>query len=134
MARILVVEDDDAVAAYLVDALKTGGYEADRAATADGAVERVRVNRYDLVLMDLLLQGRQRGRRSDDPSTAPSANGAVTTLALRAVGYHGPVVVLTGNLAGISEDLMEAAGFAGRLLKPALPSAVLPEVARHLPE
>lgn len=130
MARILVVDDDDGISAYLVDALSAAGYDVDRAATADGAVERVRLNAYDLVLMDLLLQGRS--RVVDDPSTTPSPNGAITTLALRALGYGGPVVVITGNLAGIDEGIMDAAGFAGRLLKPALPSAVLPEVAKHL--
>lgn len=137
MARILVVEDDDGVAAYLVDMLvELAGYEVDRAATADGAVERVKGSLslggspYDLVLMDMLLQGRR--REGDEPTTKPSANGAVTTLALRALGYHGPVVVITGNLASIDKEIEAAAGFAGRLLKPALPRDVLPEVARHI--
>lgn len=130
MARILIVEDNDEIAAYLLDMLQTAGYEADRAATADGAVLRVKNNQYDLVLMDLLLLGRP--RTADAPGVAPSVNGAITAMALRYLGYGGPVVMLTGNLADIDDEIMEAAGFAGKLLKPALPKDVLPEVARHL--
>jgi len=130
MARILVVEDNDEIAAYLIDMLHSAHYEIDRAATAEGAVLRVKHNRYDLILMDLLLL--ERPHTTEAPGLAPSANGAITTMALRYLGYVGPVIMLTGNLAGIDEEVIEAARFTGRLLKPALPKDVLPAVARYL--
>jgi two-component system response regulator RegX3 len=49
--RLLVVEDDDAIAAPLVQALQRAGHEVDRVAT--GAEALVRVAAADLVLLDL---------------------------------------------------------------------------------
>ena len=117
MARILVVEDNDEVAAYLQDMLTSAGYESERSAAAYGAVIRMLRTPFDLVLMDLLLQG---------------ANGAVLTLALRGLGFTGPVIVITGGLMPLEKDVVEACHFAGRLLKPALPKDILPEIERAL--
>jgi DNA-binding response OmpR family regulator len=49
--RLLVVEDDDAIAAPLIQALERAGHVADRAAT--GAEALVRAAGADLVLLDL---------------------------------------------------------------------------------
>ncbi len=51
MVRLLVVEDDDAIAVPLVDGLERAGYVVDRAAS--GAEALVRVANADLVLLDL---------------------------------------------------------------------------------
>lgn len=53
--RILVVEDEDGIAAAL-DYLLTGmGYTHERLATGAGAVDRIRESRPDLVLLDVKL-------------------------------------------------------------------------------
>ena len=49
--RLLVVEDDDAIAVPLVEGLERAGYSVDRAAT--GAEALVRVGAVELVLLDL---------------------------------------------------------------------------------
>jgi two-component system response regulator RegX3 len=49
--RLLVVEDDDAIAVPLVEGLSRAGYSVDRAATGTEALARVA--RADLVLLDL---------------------------------------------------------------------------------
>lgn len=115
--RILVIDDNDDVAAVFVDALTTAGFEVDRSAAAYGAVLRAVKHHYDLVLMDLLLQG---------------ANGAVAALALRGLGVEAPIVVITGGLMPIDEEVYARARFAGRLLKPVLPSEIVAEVRRQL--
>jgi two-component system copper resistance phosphate regulon response regulator CusR len=56
--RVLVVEDEDAIADYLVRGLREQGYTVERA--ADGAEEwhLVTTRRWDLVLLDWWLPGR----------------------------------------------------------------------------
>jgi DNA-binding response OmpR family regulator len=49
--RLLVVEDDDAIAVPLVEGLSRAGYSVDRAATGTEALARVA--HADLVLLDL---------------------------------------------------------------------------------
>jgi two-component system, OmpR family, response regulator RegX3 len=51
--RILVVEDEDAIAEPLLDGLRREGYEVERAATGTDALDESR--RPDLVLLDLRL-------------------------------------------------------------------------------
>jgi two-component system, OmpR family, response regulator MtrA len=53
--RILLVEDDDAVATVLRDALRDEGYEVEHVATGEDALERSRSGRPDLVVLDWML-------------------------------------------------------------------------------
>lgn len=53
--RILVVEDEDNIAIALDYLLTREGYEQQRLATGDGAVETIRDTRPDLVLLDVML-------------------------------------------------------------------------------
>jgi DNA-binding response OmpR family regulator len=57
-ARILVVEDDTDTRQLLVVALGAEKYVVDHAATADEGLERLRGQRYDLVLTDYELPGK----------------------------------------------------------------------------
>jgi DNA-binding response OmpR family regulator len=78
--RILVVEDDNRVAAALQDALSQRGYDVARAATAAAALETCTGGRrIDLVLLDLGL---------------PDLNGAQLAVRLREV-TTAPVIVVT---------------------------------------
>src|SRR5689334_32146 len=101
MASVLIVEDDDQVAQTIEDIVMELGHTCDRSAAAYGACLRMLRSgvRYDIVLMDLLLQG---------------ANGAVTGLALRGLGFSGPILVITGNLMPIDQSLFDSVGFAGK--------------------
>ena len=72
-SKILVVEDEPKIQGALVDFLEFHGYEAATASDGLEAQRRVRENRYDLVLLDLMLpkisgeqlcqQWRQEGRQ-----------------------------------------------------------------------
>lgn len=115
--RILIIDDNDDVAALYAEILTSDGFEVDRTAAAYGAVLRAMSHRYDLVIMDLLLQG---------------TNGAVAALALRGLGVTAPIIVITGGLMPIDDRVYAAANFAGRMLKPVLLDELISEVRRQL--
>ena len=56
-SRVLVVEDDDRIRAALRLALGDEGYDVDDVGDAESAVERVRTDRPDIVLVDVMLPG-----------------------------------------------------------------------------
>ena len=56
--RILVVEDDAPIRRGLVGALRFGGYEVDETPDGEDLLSRVRSNPPDLVLLDVMLPGR----------------------------------------------------------------------------
>jgi DNA-binding NtrC family response regulator len=53
VARILVVDDDDGVRAFLADALALAGHEVDQATDGVHALERIAARAYPLVVSDL---------------------------------------------------------------------------------
>jgi two-component system, OmpR family, response regulator MprA len=55
--RILVVEDDDQIAAIVRDGLTRMGYRVELAADGPAALAAVRAQPFDLVVLDLLLPG-----------------------------------------------------------------------------
>ncbi|MDO5631073.1 MAG: response regulator [Paracoccus sp. (in: a-proteobacteria)] len=55
MARIMVIEDEDNIAIALDYLLSREGYNHSRLATGAGAVEAIRAERPDLVLLDVML-------------------------------------------------------------------------------
>jgi two-component system response regulator MprA len=57
-ARILVVDDEPAVAATIARVLRSEGHEADVAGDGDAALRLTRARAYDLIVLDVLLPGR----------------------------------------------------------------------------
>lgn len=57
-ARILVVDDDTALAEMIGIVLKSEGFEPHFCATGDGALDAFRSVRPDLILLDLMLPGK----------------------------------------------------------------------------
>ncbi len=55
--RVLIVEDDDSIAAALDFVLTRGGMDHDRIADGAEALPRIRATRPDLVLLDVMLPG-----------------------------------------------------------------------------
>jgi len=80
--RLLVVEDDSGLVAALHEGLRARGFAVDRAASAERALDLLRVNPYDLVTLDLGL---------------PGMDGIAMLRALRAKGNALPVLVLTAR-------------------------------------
>ena len=58
-AKILVVEDEPAIADAVGYALAEAGYEVDMVGDGDDAIAAARQTRYDLMVLDLLLPGTQ---------------------------------------------------------------------------
>jgi len=81
-ARILVVEDDDAIREGLVLNLELEGYRVCAAATGDEAISRFSTERPELVLLDVMLPGR---------------NGFEVLRHIRATSAVVPVILLTAR-------------------------------------
>ena len=82
MAHVLVVEDDDKIAAPLVRTLEREGYTVERVAEGLVAIERVRDSGVDLVLLDLGL---------------PDIDGLDVCRTIRDSGYRGGIIILTAR-------------------------------------
>lgn len=79
---VLVVEDDDQIAAPLIRTLEREGYDVERVDAGLPAVERVAATGVDLVLLDLGL---------------PDIDGLEVCRRIRAAGYVGGVLILTAR-------------------------------------
>ncbi len=82
MTRILLVEDEPAIAAGVRDDLELEGYRVD--VVTDGAAAAIEGlhGHYDLILLDLML---------------PKKDGFAVCRDLRAAGVHTPVIMLTAR-------------------------------------
>ena len=56
-ARILVVDDEDSILQFVSYNLKKEGYEVETAMTGDEALELAAGNRFDLIILDIMLPG-----------------------------------------------------------------------------
>jgi len=83
--RILVVEDEDSIASFVVKGLTAEGHSVERAATAAEAIGLGTTYEFDLILLDLILPDgngidvlkRVRAERPDVPVIVVSALGEV---------------------------------------------------------
>lgn len=82
MRNILVVEDEPAIAIGLRDDLELDGYRVDVAVDGVAALDAVSRQRYDLVLLDVML---------------PKKDGFSVCRELRASGIRTPVILLTAR-------------------------------------
>jgi DNA-binding response OmpR family regulator len=82
MSRILVVEDEPAIAIGLKDDLEMEGYEVDVAGDGALATELAMRSSYDLVLLDVML---------------PKKDGFSVCRELRIAGIRTPIILLTAR-------------------------------------
>src|SRR5438094_81377 len=82
MTRILVVEDEPAIAMGLEDDLKLEGYEVEVASDGADASRRAREHAFDLILLDVMLPGK---------------DGFEVCRDLRRHGLHTPILMLTAK-------------------------------------
>lgn len=57
MDRILIVEDEEAIARFVELELRHEGYEVGKAANGRAGLEMALSGKYDLVLLDIMLPG-----------------------------------------------------------------------------
>ncbi|MPZ18668.1 MAG: response regulator [Luteitalea sp.] len=84
--RVLLVEDEIALAAAVADAMTDAGFLVDRATDGQQALVRVQAEAYDLIVCDLRLP------RLDGPSFYRAIAGKTPALARRVVFVTGDVV------------------------------------------
>src|SRR5712664_234946 len=80
--RILLVEDELSAAQMLAKGLREQGYAVDIAADGEAALYQAAINDYDVVLLDVMLPGR---------------NGLEVCRGLRAMSSPVPVLMLTAR-------------------------------------
>ena len=80
--RLLLVEDDPRIARWVAKGLREKAYAVDVAATGDDAVYQASINTYDLVILDVMLPGR---------------DGFQVCRELRASGQRMPILMLTAR-------------------------------------
>ncbi|WP_313405404.1 response regulator transcription factor [Aeromicrobium sp.] len=81
-AHVLVVEDDDKIAPPLVRTLEREGYQVERVAEGQLAVDRIASGNVDLVLLDLGL---------------PDMDGLEVCRQARESGFAGGIIILTAR-------------------------------------
>jgi putative two-component system response regulator len=113
--RIVVVDDSEAVRKLLLRLLEPAGYAVEEFATGGAALERIRADAPDLVLLDMQL---------------PDIDGHEVLQAIRAEPATRllPVIMLTG--LGTTRDKIKAfdEGVTDFLLKPFSPLELLPRL------
>ena len=82
MSRILLVEDDEVLALTLRDDLELEGYTVEVVADGPAASERARSGQFDLVLLDVMLPGR---------------DGFEVCRDVRRAGLRIPIILLTAR-------------------------------------
>lgn len=82
MKRILVVEDESAIAFGLQLDLKSEGYDVEIASDGESALQRARKDPFDLILLDVML---------------PQKDGFEVCRELRRGGLRTPIIILTAK-------------------------------------
>jgi DNA-binding response OmpR family regulator len=115
--RILVVEDEPAIAEFVERGLRSAGYVVDRAADGAEAERRALGGHYDLVLLDILL---------------PEKDGLEVLGSIRERDRHLPVILLTA--LGEIEDRVRGLdrGATDYVVKPFSMEELLARVRAHL--
>lgn len=113
---ILIVEDDVDVMGLYEIGLKEEGFKVITSFTVYDSIKKSLYEKIDLVIMDLLLHG------------VGEPNGIVASLAMRKMGYNGPILVITGGLLPIDELIYAAAEITDKLVKPKLVREIVEKI------
>ena len=110
--RLLLVEDDQKLAALVQEYLQKNGLQVDIESRGDRAAERILRERPDLVLLDIML---------------PGADGFSVCRTIRP-DYDGPVVMLTARDEDLDELLGLELGADDYIAKPVQPRLLLARI------
>jgi two-component system, cell cycle response regulator len=120
-ARILLIEDHPVHAELACALLRRAGHEVLGASTSSEGIALAKSWRPDLVLCDLVLNGRD----------ATEGTFVVCELKVDPALEYIPVVAISALDA--SEEKLIAAGFAGFIPKPIDPERFAAQLARYIP-
>ncbi len=82
LMRILVIEDDNKIASFVVNGLRQSGFAVDRSADGHDGLARAQAIPYDAVVLDLML---------------PKLDGLAVLKELRGAGIRAPVLILSAK-------------------------------------
>ena len=101
--RILIVEDEPDIVFSLQEDLRRQGYATSVSGDGDDAIRRGTTERWDLILLDVML---------------PGANGFEVCAALRRAGVQTPVIMLTARAREADKESGLDAGADDYVTKP----------------
>jgi two-component system response regulator BaeR len=110
--HVLIVEDEPKIAALLADYLAASGYRTSVLATGQGAVEWIRANAPDAVLLDVML---------------PGSDGFAICRGVRAFS-NAPILMVTARVEEIDRLLGLELGADDYIVKPFSPREVVARV------
>ena len=116
-ARILIVEDEAALVTTLKDRLRKEGYDVAHAADGESAVDLMRNESFDLILLDIML---------------PGQSGLVVCEKLRQLGHTTPILMLTARRQTMDKVVGLRTGADDYLSKPFQMAELLARVAALL--
>jgi len=117
MSRILVVEDDPAIGCALEDDLRLEGYDVDLVTDGAAALARARDQRYDLILLDIML---------------PRKDGLDVCRELRRGGVDTSILLLTARASEAEKVLGLDAGADDYITKPYSPRELRARIRARL--
>jgi DNA-binding response OmpR family regulator len=117
MPRILIVEDDPAIAVALEDDLRLEGYAVELATDGEIAVKRAREGRFDLVLLDVML---------------PKKDGFDVCRELRRSGVDSKILLLTARTSETDKVLGLDIGADDYVTKPYSPKELRARIRAQL--
>ncbi|WP_428330725.1 PAS domain S-box protein [Mucilaginibacter sp.] len=114
--RILIVDDNKMNLLIASKFLKKWQAETTEALSGEQAISLVKINVYDLIIMDLQM---------------PEMDGFETTRAIRDINPYIPVIALTADAMPETHAKAFAAGMCDYLTKPFVPDVLFEKIAKH---
>lgn len=103
MKKILIVDDEQAMRIGLKDNLEVEGYETDEAQDGLEAIEKIKANRYSLIILDVMM---------------PGLSGFDVCKKIRAMSNSTPIILLTAKGEEIDKVLGLELGADDYITKP----------------
>ncbi|AWK84932.1 response regulator [Azospirillum thermophilum] len=119
---ILLVEDGPENRMVIMEWLAPGGHRITCAASGEEALRAVAERPFDLILMDIRLEGMDGTEAARRIRALPDETSAMT-----------PIIALTANASLKDRETYTAAGIDEVLTKPVNPDALTDALARHAP-
>jgi DNA-binding response OmpR family regulator len=117
MSRILIVEDDQAIAIALEDDLRLEGYAVEVAPDGETASRRARAEAFDLILLDVML---------------PKKDGFEVCRELRRAGVESIILMLTARAQEVEKVLGLDTGADDYITKPYSPKELRARIRAFL--
>ena len=115
--RILIVEDEPAIAEAVEYALKAEGFEVEAVDNGNTALEQARDRAYDLLVLDLML---------------PGLSGVEVCRRIKRNNPGQRMMICSAAILPNHEDALTAIGVAHFLTKPYHPEDLIAHIAREI--